>query len=619
MSGIAVVFEHSNAPVDPGVLERVMRRLEHRGPDGHDVCLTEHAALGHWHLWTTPEDVGEIQPLECSDLPFKIVMDGRLDNRPELIDALHLDCTEASHLSDAALVLYAYDRWAEHSFEHFIGVFALAILDQQRGCLVLARDPLGDRSLFYSIKGTCCIAASEPWAVAGANGKSAQLNEKGIAQFFALQAIDPEQTLFKNIYELPPAHGMVIDSSGIRKWRYWKPDLSIELRGKSDQEYAEGFLDLLKQSVRSRLRSALPLGVMMSGGLDSASVASLAARMLAPKSLTTISYVFDELPDADERGYMETVENRWKTHPIQVPCDDLWPYKNLSAWPRNPNRPNGDLYRMVIERTYRRAAQEGLRVLLTGMFGDELYDGEEYWLADLAADGRLREAVSNLMLHLKYAGAWKTLTSDYMRGMLKSRLQGISIGKQLLSLRSKRSKRNFPAWLTPFSVSKLEAEEDQLDPAIRSKLGLLGSETAEDCITQSYYASRYGLELRHPYRDLRLVEYILTLPAYQLYYEGHYKHVLRTAMQGILPEAIRGRMVPTTLLTLLAYGLEQERDSLQSYVQDPHAAWRKYVRADWLMDRWYEPVTRENDGPDKLVPWLCISFSSWYSYFLGGT
>jgi asparagine synthase (glutamine-hydrolysing) len=611
LSAIVVIYERANTPVESGVLARVMNRLTHRGPDGSHTLCSSHAVMGHLHFWVTPEEVEEQQPLELGDLPFKIVLDGRLDNRSDLISKLNLNAAHGKLLSDAALMLRAYERWGADCVEHFIGEFALVIRDERRAELFCARDALGDRTLFYSFKGTRLVVASEAWAVAGADGLEAELNESALAHYFALQANEDGQTLFKNVYELLPAHTMLVNASGVHLKRYWQPDATVSLRGRSDQEYAEGFRALLEESVQCRLRSATPPAVLMSGGLDSTSVACLAARSIAPKTLTTLSYFFDELPDCDERRYIKTIQARYGIRSIQIPCDDLWPYKNLQDWPRNPNQPDGNAYRLVMERAYQLAAQSDLRVLLTGTYGDELYDGEEDWLADLIVDKRFREAGHELIRHLRYAGLLPTLKSGYLRRSARRLLNAVPGGKKLRGYRG-----NLPAWLTSYSASQLGNGADPRQPVHETRSSITSLETASDCTHEIIHASRHGLELRHPYRDRRLVEYVLSLPAHQLYNHGQYKHVLRTAMPGILPDAIRTRSRPTTLLSLMARGVEREKKVLQSHVQDPAAAWRKYVRVDWLMERWNIPVTLETDGIQTVIPWLCISFSGWHSSFI---
>ena len=596
-----------------------MSRLKQRGPDGRDALYTSHAALGHCHFWTTPEEVGERQPLQVTRLPFRIVLDGRLDNRDELLSNLKLE----TPVSDAALILYAYERWGEACFEHFIGEYALVILDERSGALVCARDALGDRTLFYSVQGRRWVIASEPWAVTAGCDGSPGISEHSLAHFFSLRIPADGQTLFKNIFELLPAQALRISDSGLRTWRTWQPDPTKRLRGRSDAEYAAQFRDLLEESVRCRMRATTPVGVLMSGGLDSGSIASLAARMLAPLPLTAISYVFDELSDCDERLYIETMVSRWGLRSLQIPCDDAWPLRDWENWPRNPNQPEPNPYRLLKERAYQRAHEEGLRVLLPGAFGDELYDGEEDWLADLISEKRWREAGMELRRHVKYAGLRSTLGSSYLRRAARRLLPPI--------LGTARRPSPIPAWLTSFSAEQLG--KIQINTVVRSgspqtasagrhpassfahKQNILGLEAAWNSTSEIFHASRHTLELRHPYRDRRLVEFVLSLPAHQLYNRGYFKYILRNAMQGLLPDAILSRQAPTPLLSLFARGMERERSRAQSELENANSPWRKYVRADWLARQWNVPLTPETDGAESLLPWLCISCAAWLRSF----
>ncbi len=167
MSAFAIIYSPALS-VNTEQLDSIMPRLSHRGPDGKDTHYTKYAVMGHWHFWTTPEEIGEKQPLEVKGLPFIITFDGRLDNRAELFKKLNIPAEEGKTLSDAVLTLYAYKKWEEKTPEHFIGEFAFAILDEDKKQLFCARDHLGDRTLFYANQGEQTIIASEPWAVAGA-------------------------------------------------------------------------------------------------------------------------------------------------------------------------------------------------------------------------------------------------------------------------------------------------------------------------------------------------------------------------------------------------------------------------------------------------------------------
>lgn len=568
-----------------------MQRLSHRGADGSGEWRAKDVYMGHRRLWTTPEEIGEQQPLRLAGLPFTLVFDGRLDNRQDIQRQLGEDSRASeANLSDAAIVLQAYARWREDCFAKFIGEFALVIYDEERREILCARDPLGDRTLYYAKRGAQVAAASEAWAAA-ANLNDSSINERAAAHYFALQVPPDGQTLFNNVFELPPAHWMKINKMGQRIQRYWQPDPQKKIRYKTDKEYADHFYALLKESVHCRMRSATPIGAMMSGGLDSTSVASLAAQ---EQPLTAFSYVFDEVAECDERLYINAMQAQYRLRSIQMPCDDAYPYRNWRAWTRNPNLPEGNPYRLLKERAYRRAQEEGIRVLLTGGFGDHLYDGAEEWLADLLEDGHYAQAARQMTQALKVFGLKSVLAAPSLRRTVKR------------AIKKRRRAPSKPAWLTPLAASYLQNEAPQ-EEAFASKSNLLGLLVSQSGTGDCFSASRFQVELRHPYRDRRLVEFMLALPAYQLYYHGAYKHILRNAMQGILPETIRARKQPTSLMPLYLRGVRAEQETLRQELQKKR--WQTFIRKEWLETRWNVPPIK--DGAAALIPWLCFSYEAW--------
>ena len=608
MGAFAVIFQRTNTQLQPDLLERVMERLSHRGPDGSDTYTSERIAMGYWRFWTTPEEVGERQPLKLDEYPFRIVLDGRLDNRSELVPRLGLPAS----LSDAALILHAYARWGEDCFQYFVGEYAIVIHDESRNQLVCARDALGDRTLFYAVHNSHFIVASEPRAVA-AGLPNVELDEEGLTYYFAFQPTPDGQTLFKHVRELLPAQRLTVSSEGETRRYYWSPDPARRTRYRHDEEYAEEFRALLEQSIRARMRSATPLGILMSGGLDSTSLACLTARMLAPASLKTISFVFDDpdLKSCDERIYMNAVREQWKTHSIQIPCDDDWPYKNWERWPQPANRPDGNVFRWVKERVYQRARQEGLRVLFTGEGGDHLYAAGQDWLSALLLEGRILDVLPGLALQVQRKGWRNVRIAGHIpraaRALLKQALPPQVVNRL-------RATPTPPPWLTPQAARIWKPETNRFAPSLLPHENLLSAHTAAGITLEIPVASRHSLELRHPYRDRRLIEYVLSLPAYQLYYGGLYKHILRNAMKGILPEIIRARPRPTALLPLYKLGLQKEQHVIQSCLQDPHAVWPQYVNAEWLRAHWQINAPAEQVGTESMIAWLCVSFESWYKY-----
>jgi asparagine synthase (glutamine-hydrolysing) len=165
VSGIAAVLRRDGAPADEAVLRRVLDRLAHRGPDGERVAAAGPLALGHRHFWTTPEDVGEQQPISDTSGRWLAAVDGRVDNRGEVISALSLPGVEAAALSDAALLLRVFARWGTSGLARVVGSFAAAFWDSAERRLTLARDPLGDRPLCYAVTPEAVVAASEEQAL----------------------------------------------------------------------------------------------------------------------------------------------------------------------------------------------------------------------------------------------------------------------------------------------------------------------------------------------------------------------------------------------------------------------------------------------------------------------
>jgi asparagine synthase (glutamine-hydrolysing) len=586
----------------------MMKKLKHRAPDGSDVYQAGNIALGHCHFWTTPEEMGEKQPLTVDGLPFRIVLDGRLDNRAELFDALDIHHADGKRMSDAALILHAYARWGAQCFEHLLGEYALVIFDKKKNEITCARDSIGERTLFYKINSARLIVASEPWAAASAMGETPELNEHAVAYHFALRAPEDGQTWFKDVYELLPAHWMQVSADKMRLARYWQPDPNlIEKRvKKSDAEYAEEFRAVLQESVRCRMRAPTPIGVLMSGGLDSTSVAGLAAQMLAPQRLTTISYVFDDLKECDEREYIHAIKEKWNLRSLEIPCDDAWTFKNWQNWKRNPNHPEGNLYRLLKERAYGRAHEEGLRVLMTGNNGDPLYSPGNEWLADMLLEGRLLDAIRETQFNIKAKGIRKNLSSGYLRRAARILLDKVPGFKHI------HRPPTLPEWITPFSASQIQKPALKIHPAFSRHSHLMGAWAAQDAPREAFSASQHALEMRAPYRDRRLIEFVLALPAYQLYAKGRYKQILRAAMQGILPDLVRDRMTRTSLTPLYLRGIKREQHVFMDYFQTPTPAWQRFISKDWLVTKRGSSASyMDMDGTESVIRWLCISYEAW--------
>jgi asparagine synthase (glutamine-hydrolysing) len=595
----------------------MMMALAHRGPHGAHVLQSPSTRLGHAHFWTTPEEVGEHQPLRRDVAGFDLAFDGRLDNREEL---LHLLADELAGVgyrsSDAGIVATAYQRWGERCFERLLGPFAVVIVDWRQRFVVLARDPVGDRTLVYHLDRDHLVVASEEIAVLAHPATSRRLDETTLVAFLAVQGPQPGATFFADVLELPPGHVLTVDGDSSRLRRFWELP-SDTVRYRRDADYVEHFANLLRSSVSCRLRSVSRCAVLMSGGLDSTSVAATAASKRDDLGWTqpplAVSWVFDELPLADEREYITAVTDHLGIDAQQIRGDDAWPLRAGEQWSANPNCPLEVPLRTLHRRAYRAARDAGALTMLSGEFGDQLFAMGDYWLADLVRDRRYGAAVAGL------------LRQGWIHGVQR---RPVSVSARRALARTLGWTRKTPAetqrqvpWLTdaaarvlpprPVSGSPAATRLEARKRTVGDPWGLLGVKS------EQYHASHAGIDLRRPFRDRRLIEFAAGVPGYVLHRPGSTKWVLREAMCGVLPEVVRCRRRQSSLMPVVARGLvEREWPHVQAIMQAKDTTWQAYVRPEWLSQVIPSRVAALRDGVEVVVPWQCLSLELWLHGFV---
>ncbi|HET7875173.1 MAG TPA: asparagine synthase-related protein, partial [Methylomirabilota bacterium] len=332
MSGIAGLYRLDGGPVDPVLLRAMTDAVAHRGPDGGDCWVDGPIGLGHRLLRSTPESAQEKQPLSDESGDLCLVLDGRIDNRGELRAALAPDGLRLRSDSDGELVLRAYARWGTACPARLIGDFAFALWDNRERRLFCARDPLGVRPFYYHTDGRRFSVASELQQLLVDPSRAAEPNEGMIAEYLACEITHREDTLYRDIFRLPPGHSLVVRPGGHVVSPYWDIDPSRAIRHGTSRDYAEHFRDVFDEAVRCRLRSANPIAAELSGGLDSSSVVATAAS-LAPAGratgdgVETYSLVFPGHA-CDESGYANQVVAlhalRSHTAPPSEPAPGWW-------------------------------------------------------------------------------------------------------------------------------------------------------------------------------------------------------------------------------------------------------------------------------------------------------
>jgi asparagine synthase (glutamine-hydrolysing) len=278
MSGFTGIIHLDGAPADPDLLEKMTRLAERHGGDANNTWCESNVGFGHSLLKTTPESLHEQQPYSF-DRNIWIVGDVRVDEREQLVSAL-LDKGRQASLSqpDIELVLHAFHAWGEQCIEHFYGDFAFAIWDKEKRSLFCARVSFGVKPFYYAHTGSTFVFSNNLDSVRACPGISNELNDAAIGDYLAFgYNLDEKATFFRDIARLAPAHTLGLDQSNKLNIRhYQRLILTNRIHYKNPNDYNEHFLELFKQSVSDRLRTDR-VGIELSGGLDSTSVASMAA------------------------------------------------------------------------------------------------------------------------------------------------------------------------------------------------------------------------------------------------------------------------------------------------------------------------------------------------------
>ena len=439
MSAIYGILSRDGPPPDHAALRRLGDALAHHGDGPPCLWSNAGAALGCCHLPTTPEAVGETVPFVHPASGVVVTADVRLDERADLIAALGLATPAGRLLPDGALLAEAYLKWGDACPEHLLGDFAFGLWDPRQRRFFAARDHFGIKPFYYVADSRRFAFATEPRPLLDLPGVDRAIDRTTLAISLANLYDESDRTFYRAVRSLGPAQTLIVapSDSGPRTHRYYRPDPERRLVLRSDAEYAEAFREMIFRAVRRRLRSSGPVGSMLSGGLDSSAVTSVAARIAAteasPPRLETFSLVYPEHPECDETPYIQAVVRRWDLPWHPVPVDDRRTLEDVRRLVDRLQAPDVPLGAFANGSVCARAAARGMRVLLDGHGGDETVSLGFEWLRELLDDGRtLTLAYEYLRLapaHPAMRG-WRglagVLTNRGLAGRIKRRLRRIA-------------------------------------------------------------------------------------------------------------------------------------------------------------------------------------------------
>lgn len=585
--------------------------MAHRGPDGRGVWAGGAVALGHLLLAAGPGAMIRDQPIVRGD--GCLVGDCRIDNRTEVLAGLRISAL-VTELSDAELVLRAYERWDERCVERLLGDFAFAIWDAARQRLFCARDHFGVKPLYYWRSRGMFAAASEIKALLTLPEVPQQLDEQMVADHLSGIFADPEITYWREIKRLPPAHTLSLGpGGGAHPRRYWSLDPAREIRLGSDEEYAEALRTVFTQAVDRRIRDDETVGCALSGGLDSTSIACTAARLARDRDrppIRSFSLLFDSLPDVDERPWIQAALAHETFESHFIAGDRLDPIELLDILLFHQDgifyAPNLYLHWGM----YEQVARSGTRVFLDGLDGDStLSHGSEY-PRELLSRGHFIRAAREVQALGRRRGR-----STWQQGRRLSLNTGIRTRVARLS-----SNRDAQATYASDTVGIVAAEFARRTPVsedARRPLGVFSRERdahhrqlvwpvqSASLEAADRAAAAHRIEPRYPFFDVSLVEFCLALPGEQKLRDGWTRWVMRRAMEGVLPPLVQWRadksnLSPVLMAAINRYGQQQVGDMIAR----PDAI-SGYVNVTALRDIWRGFLAHPR--PQDVMPiWLAL-------------
>lgn len=552
MCGIAgfISFQGQNPDQARERVEKMTDILAHRGPDESGIYVDEHAALGHRRLSIIDLSSGQ-QPMASEDSRLIVVFNGEIYNFLELQKKLQGLGYSFATCSDTEVILKAYAQWGRDCLQHLHGMFAFALWDREHQQVLLARDRVGKKPLYYTWDGHTLAFASELKSLLAGGWSKKDLEPRALDCFLTFGYVPSALSIFQDVAKLEPAHGLSAGGNGIEVFRYWSVSFA-ETQDLSLVDARDRFQELLDQAVSSRLMSEVPLGAFLSGGLDSNLVVASMARTLDRAVLTnTIGFGSrgeDESEVAREAAnHLDANHFEFTVQPqaAQVLEDIAWhfdePFADSSALPT--------WYVCQM-------ARQNVTVALSGDGGDESFGGYTFRYQPHMLESRIRQALPTWLRSLVFGILGELYPGSsrlprYLR--LKTYLQNLAVGDaqafyqdlawlsgQDRELLYAASFRKALAGFTPLEpVLAKYAASDAQDALGRAQHTDLGFYMTEDVLVKvDRMSMAHALEVRSPFMDHRLIEFAASLPARLKLQGSQGKILLREAARQRLPRSV---------------------------------------------------------------------------------
>lgn len=621
MCGIVTVIGHRGFRPGSALIHAMAETLAHRGPDDRGVYLEGNVGLGARRLSIFDLSPSGHQPMVSADGRGAIVFNGAIYNHPELRDELRARGHRFRSTGDTEVLLEAYLEWGEECLPLLNGMFAFAIHDRGTGTVFAARDRFGIKPLYLSRQPHATILASEIKAVLRAGRPAFAVNWRVAADYLVHGVADADtETFFAGVERVPPGNSLLIHPDGtITESTWWQlPPQGDRAPGDMVEQYA----DLFEDSVRLRTRSDVPVGVTLSGGMDSTSViCSMARRQKAaseaPQPILAFSFGAAEY---DESQYIRSTIEQTGAHLVELAVGGADHWTQLSRVLQVHDEPVHSLTPVVQDMLMGLARERGVKVVLTGDGADETAAGyhsyfRDYWYA-LLRSARFREVFAEVAAFAKEHGG---STGSYIGSLLRhgayraARHLPFYHGAGRMARRARLARHR---WLVPdLAVRAVQAttfSAGNLDQALRYAVRFFPLPLYLRALDRSSMA--HAVEGRDPFLDHRLVSYTFSLP-FEVKLRGPWnKWLLREAMRGRIPESVRARApkygFPVPQAAWIRGGLYEP---MRQLLGGRRARERGIYRTDSLLEALLRTRRGEEDCSVELI--RAVQFELWAQMF----
>ena len=616
MCGICGIFEPGGTVVQQSTLKKMADTIRHRGPDDEGFYACGPIGLGHRRL-SIIDVAGGHQPLSNEDGSVWIAFNGEIYNFEDLNRRFLSHGHRLKTRSDTETIVHLYEELGEACFAQLRGMFSLALWDGRKQQLLLARDRIGKKPLFYTWDGRRLVFASEMKALFPAEGIPKEIDVEALSDYFSYQYIPAPKTIYRAVRKLRPAHYLVVNRAGIREVPYWDIDFSVTHQ-RSEAEWCDALLQAYRSAVKCRLISEVPLGAFLSGGVDSSSVVALMNEVQHPVTTCSIGFTEDTYNESDDaRAFAASLEARHFEQIVQPHALDLLP---TLAW--HYDEPFADSSAVP---TYyvSKVAREHVTVALSGDGGDENFAGYRRYRLTMMEDELRRRIpaplrrfairpLGDLYPKLDWAPRMfraKTTLQSVAKPLIDGYFQSISVcppelKRQLLSGDVLRTLNGYDS---ADVVREYFAKANSPDPLSRIQYVDIKTYLVDAILTKVDRASMANsLEVRCPLLDHELMELVATMPSSLKLHNGTGKFIFKRALEPVLPREVLTRQKMGFSMPLA----EWFRGELKEFAHDAIVVHRDDVLNGAFLQRcWIQHERGQRDWSALL--WSVLMFRMW--------